>query len=484
MSWASAIRLVLAVVLSAALSPACRADDSVLDAIYRCDPNGSDAQCGTDEKGQRMTCYVGSAQLGGEAFCTQACDPSVPTEPGFRCTSSGALLEVCDPGADANSCPDPLNCYRTDVLSEVGLCLWAPICPYAKGTTELDDSQCGISHSVCAGDVLRELASGSALSALLRTNNLHCVAPAPCSTFGCSGAKLPESCPSEFYGTNFGLPITCAAHCDKFACPPNFTCAASASPGAPPVCLPGVPGNRCTSDDDCLVGECLDTGAGFSVCTPSTGCDTDEVCLLLGSLPAFVCLRGESEASGHCVLPSPFQGMNCDSSGDCSTELRCGAEACPPRVCSAYSPHELDPPHGECRFQCGSAADCPAFLGVPHVCLAEGGCYPGMFGIPCTSSSECFANLSCEAVPPDERSRSEDPKICTVSCNEDVDCSSSANPWLGLGGYCVESPDPAPETKGYCRVGGWAGRPCEKDAHCRSGTCMTTEGGAMVCASE
>jgi hypothetical protein len=493
MSRASAIRYALAIVLSASASSACRAEESVLDAIFRCNPEAGDAQCGTDENGKPMVCYVGSAQLGGEAFCAKSCDPTHPTDRGFLCTSSGALLERCDPGANAGTCQSPLECYRTDVLFNEGLCMWVPICPYVPGTIELDDGQCGISHSICAGQLLRDLASGSALSAALQTDHLHCVAQPPCSMYGCSGTVLPEICPSEFYGTNFGLPITCAAPCDRFACPPNFACAGSSSPGSPSLCLPGLPGVRCTSSEDCLVGDCLDTGAGFSVCTEPAGCNTDDECLIFGTLPASVCLEGIPGGGGHCVSTIPFSGANCQDSSQCSGELRCGSEACPPRECSQYSPYELNPPHGDCRFSCDPRVGCPAFGGLPHVCLEKviadelgpsfGGCFPGTFGVPCSRPSECFANLSCETVPPDERSRSQHPKICTISCSEDADCTNEANPWIGGSGYCVPAPDTDPGAVRYCRNGAQPGRPCEKDEHCLSGRCELQENGSRVCGS-
>jgi hypothetical protein len=238
---------------------------------------------------------------------------------------------------------------------------------------------------------------------------------------------------------------------------------------------------RCTSSEDCIAGDCFDTGAGFSVCTLPGECSTDDDCLPLSSNPAFVCAEGVPGAASRCVATTPFQGANCDDSSDCAEELRCGVEACPPRECFHYSVVERNPQHGECRFQCDPEVGCEAFGGVPHVCLAEGGCYPGSFGIPCTRSSECLANLSCEAVPPDERSRTEEPKICTVSCTEPIDCTSSVNPWLGLGGYCVPAPDAAPGTVGFCRIGAQPGRPCDKPEQCLYRKCELDESGVRVC---
>src|SRR6185503_1692377 len=197
------------------------------------------------------------------------------------------------------------------------LCMWVPICAYESGTTELDDSQCTFSHQVCAGALL------DGLTALpISTNNLHCVARPSCEMFGCPETPFKEACPTEFFDPNAGVPITCAVQCDRFACPPNFTCIGRSSAGAPPVCLPGVLGIRCTSDEDCLTGDCLDTGAGFSVCTLPAGCDTDDDCSPIGSNPPYVCVESVPGGRGHCVVTIPFQGANCEEPSDCSEELQ------------------------------------------------------------------------------------------------------------------------------------------------------------------
>jgi hypothetical protein len=112
-----------------------------------------------------------------------------------------------------------------------------------------------------------------------------------------------------------------------------------------------------------------------------------------------------------------------------------------------------------------------------------GGCYPGTGGIPCASSRDCFANLICATVPPDGRSRSDYPQICTTPCGNsenpedpgDADCP--ANPWFGKG-YCVPVSDPMPGTLGYCRAGAHTGRQCDKDTHCWSLDCQPQEDGS------
>jgi len=476
MSRAPTSRLALGVAFALSFSVACKAQDGVLDAIFECNPEAGDAQCGTDENGEPMTCYVGSAQLGGQAFCTKRCDPTRKTDPGSHCTSSGALLATCQPNQNDVPCQSPLNCYRTDVFVDEGLCLLVPICPSsAEGSDVLDDRQCGISHPECAGDLLRTAASESSLQGLVQTSNLHCVRN--CRNFACASEGLPEVCPSDFYTIDFGLPISCASPCDRFSCPPNFSCAASAGPGSPPLCLPGMPGVRCTNDDDCLVGVCLDTGAGFSQCTLPLPCDSDDDCLALGTNPSFLCAEGLPGGGRYCVSPIPFHGENCQTSDECSAELRCGSEACPPRFCSKFSVYQVAPERGDCRFDCDPAVGCPAFGGLPHACLEDGSCHPGTFGVPCKSSADCVSKLSCRTLPPDDQSRT-DGSICTAGCDADADCLDS--PWLGAG-YCVDVPDPPSNARGYCRLARQNGRLCEKPAHCLSGNCVMQEGGSMLC---
>jgi hypothetical protein len=475
---AAATRFAFALALSANVLCACRADESVLEAIFPCDLDGGDEQCGTDEDGRPMTCYVGSAQLGGQAFCTKSCDPEGEVPLGFVCTSSGALLETCNPDPEeGNTCQDPLQCYRTDVVFDEGICLWLPLCPYEDGSaTELDNSQCPFSHQLCAGSLLRGLSSLP-----LRVNNLHCIADRCDQRLPCPTTTQPaEVCPTEFYNPPYQVPVTCAVRCDKYTCPPNYTCIASPSSGAPPVCLPGIIGMRCASSEDCLAGTCIDTGAGFSVCTSEGGCDNEVQCQLLGTNPPFACAEGIPGGGAYCVQTIPFHGSNCESDDQCAEELRCATGPCPRRKCARYSPFELNPSHGECRFECEDR--CTAFGGLPHACLPDGSCYPGTFSVPCRELSDCVENLVCASVPADERSRGNDPKICTASCSTDSDCNGSVNPWLAAG-YCVPSPEAAPETVGFCRLGASAGAPCEKPEHCAFRCCLPGVDGG-VCGEE
>jgi hypothetical protein len=194
--------------------------------------------------------------------------------------------------------------------------------------------------------------------------------------------------------------------------------------------------------------------------------------------PAHVCAEGPD--GGLCVSTIPFEGTNCYEDIDCVEPLRCGSEPCPPRRCSWYSAYEFDPEHGICRYVCDPDETCPALGGVPYVCL-EGGCHPGTFGLPCSTGLDCFANLICGDVPPDERSRSDASRICTVPCVDDADCTFEANPWIGGGGYCVPVDDPPPDANGYCRVGAQPGKPCEKNEHCVTRVCEPNERGDLEC---
>ena len=100
----------------------------------------------------------------------------------------------------------------------------------------------------------------------LLTDNLHCL-QSGCMTTG-TDCPPGETCLPVALPYN-AVPDICVPNCDgNLRCPPNFVCSRAVSgPAAPLVCIPGLPGSRCAGPQDCLVGDCEDTEAGFSVCT-------------------------------------------------------------------------------------------------------------------------------------------------------------------------------------------------------------------------
>jgi len=421
--------------------------------LIDCDP--ATLPCGASPSGKPMTCFQASS-LAGEDFCAESCDPSQPPADAtdFVCVDSGALLRRCHPSSSADpraDCPPGLNCYRTSVdpFSNAGVCIRMPVC--AK------DTDCpGTVHSVCVSSLVKRLTSESAL---LPLDHLNCV-QAGCFSLQTS-CTPSESCP----GTQYSSPADfCVPNCDSMLhCPPNYSCArATAGSGSPDFCVPGAPGARCNANQ-CIVGSCEDTGAGFSVCTIS--CSSDADCAWLNSTAAaFSCVAGPTNR--HCVSPREFDGANCDTDNQCRADRH--------EFCAHVDRYGAYASRGECRVHCNPDGTCDPQGGLPHGCLQggglEGGCYPGVLGIPCASSSECIAPLSCQNAPVEADGGATSATICTTSCavdgGSDADgdsrCSSSQ-----ILGYCGQ---------GWCRVARGAGQPCSRPSECSSGLCDPTTG--------
>jgi hypothetical protein len=463
------VRPASALLIAIAGLAACKAhEDAFYDTVFPCNPNASVDPCGTTRSGRPMTCF-GAGQLGGDDFCVEACDPAIgSSDPRLTCLASGALLQLCHPHADADAgaaagapalaCPSGLLCYRTDLLKDEGVCILAhQLC---KEDKDCSDSQ------TCAGSIIRSLYP----SLPLLTDSLQCLQTS-CQSPGtpCAPGAV---CLANYYDVGPGMDI-CVPTCDNQQCPPNFSCAYSdAAPGAPKLCLPGVPGSRCANEEDCIVGSCVDTGAGFRECNTTTLCTSDLDCAYLsGAAGMFVCAQGMTGGGRLCVSTRPFNGSNCATAADCAAGL----------LCSRFSPYVSNQGHGECRSPCDPDGRCSPHGGVKFVCLdngnssldnAVGGCYPSAFGLPCSDSSDCLATLTCQAVSPDAHTFITSPAICTSTCASDVDCSG--NPLVRSGGFCRD---------GLCRISGENGTPCDRNEECGSGYCSFATDGTGHCAA-
>jgi hypothetical protein len=415
--------------------------------MHECDPTAPLDPCGTTEAGKPMTCFTGG-QLGGSDFCVEACDPARGSDdPKYTCVASGALLQRCRPddeGSDPSAgCPPKLQCYRTDLLANEGICLMMRVCG--------QDSDCSgdPARRVCAATLVR------AMSALpLKADHLQCL-QATCASGG-SLCRDGESCLGNFYDYGPQIPDICVPNCDAdLNCPPNYACSLSPiSPGSPAVCLPGLNGTRCVADQDCAIGDCLETGAGHRECVVPLPCTSNLDCApLYGAGSNFVCVDGVPGAGRRCVRLAAFSGTYCSDDAVCPEGQRC----------FWFSPYQPNPTHGDCRVPCDDGGPCAARAGIPHLCLAggAGGCFPTNFGLPCDGDSDCLAELACTAVSPDERSRISSASICTAGCTTDKDCHD--NPLIRKSaGFCKE---------GLCRLSGGKGAPCDRHDQCLSGVC-------------
>lgn len=441
----------------------CQTRESKLyDTVYACDSAGPTGECGSTRDGKPMTCYPGHL-VDGQDFCVPTCDTTASSDDRFTCLTTdtnskvGALLQRCKPGdPEKFGCPDKLACYRTDLLTDEGVCLMMTVC------TEQADCASRRAGSICAGGLVRGLVADTSQ---IQSGNLQCIQ----SSCTMQGSMCPpdQACLLNNYSSEGKLPDICVPKCRAGTCPPNFACSQDASnPSSPSVnaiCLPGIPGTRCNGSADCLFGECLDTGAGFKVCTLPLPCKPVDYCSTLdGPVDVFVCAEGVP-GQPRCVTSRPFVGANCKETQDCAPGSG--------RECMWLSPTQAKPTHGDCRLPCDAEGRCAPRGGMPFFCLGEnreGGCFPSGFGLPCLDDSECNEKLSCETVGPDERSRTNyNPNICTLPCMTDADCD--ANHLTFHAAFCqIET--------GFCRLAGETGLPCTQPSHCRSKQCNSVTG--------
>jgi hypothetical protein len=449
MSFARARALGLSILaLSARAGWGCHVDDTLDSQLWSCDPARAD-ECGTRD-GRPMTCW--------EDFCMPSCDPNVPVKkPGQHClvapeASTGVLLDPCDPLG--NDCPSTLHCLRTDVASaHEGLCVPMGVC-----TTNADCP--GNVKTTCSAEVLREVLGANAAG--LYTDHLLCVKDR-CDKDGCPPG---ESCLPTYFALYAYMPAICVDNCDSHGqCAPGYACAQSGAPGAPNMCLPGVPGVRCTRDEDCMIGACIETGTDFKLC--SITCVSDADCSLLDEGTYYRCVTGTADGSKHCINPTAFQGPDCSSDGMCVGEAS---------VCFHDNPYERVSTNSECRVPCDENGQCPARGGLAHSCLGpEGGCFPGDFGIPCNDSSECMEPFTCEEISEEvgrdivkqNRSDSSDAstsplRICTFPCPDGLDGTCEVPATLGTG-YCGSDD--------RCHSSAPPGSPCDRDQECVSANC-------------
>jgi len=435
------VSVALAMLALIAVPGGCGSGESVLDSkIWPCDPHATADQCGTSH-GRPMTCYS-AEHLGGQAFCAETCDPAVgSTDPiHFACVAPGALLHICDPGNTKPGCPDGLSCYRNSLspLDERGLCLPMTVC---SGDPDCAGSG---SRSVCLGPLVAAAYSRAPLS----TNNLQCLQL--CAAVGdtWSVCEDGEVCLPEILRDASAPPI-CAPRCNLGdSCPPNFTCLRDISPAYPSVCLPGFPGSRCTHDEECAIGDCRDTGAGFRICTLDCDPNHDNCSYLDGPRgPAFC-------ADSMCVIKSPFTGVNCTTDSDCASDQKCSS-------LNPYDPSTRRARNSsECHRLCDGPGQCSQDGRVPYLCLKDGEsyseCYPADFGLPCAPGVErCMGNLVC--MKPNHASEAVQ-ATCTSPCAKDLDCTSYN---LTEAGQCRD---------GVCQLR-QLGDPCSTSAQCLSQRC-------------
>jgi hypothetical protein len=276
-----------------------------------------------------------------------------------------------------------------------------------------------------------------------------------CLQTGCrarnAACAVGESClPDVLPPANEPLDI-CVPNCDgDLNCPPNYFCLRKVSgEGFPAVCIPGIPGFRCITDMDCIIGRCLDTGDGFKLC--ATTCASNDDCARFGDVRgAFMCAVDPAGKGKFCQNWRAFTGAPCGADSGCRAH----------EVCIALSPYfNQRMSLGECRARCSAEQPCADRAGVPHVCIDLAGrqsCYPGAVHLPCESDADCFGELKClDVTAPDEKDQLVRRRRCSAPCQTDDDCA--ANRFAGKITYCRE---------GACAARFHRGFRCERDIEC------------------
>lgn len=466
----SALRLVaVAIALATA---GCRVDETAFEArVFTCDTSAKDPGCGLDQDGQPMICYPASV-LAGTDFCTSTCGDtpmSLPAEDAV-CVQGDAKLKFCDPSKpmDSTGCGQGLDCLRTDVTSQEGVC--------TNMTTCKVDGDCKDPvRSTCAATFLTQL---YAENTTLFADNLYCLQT------GCQSgdsACLPgQSCLPLEVPAAAHAPDICVPNCDsKGRCPPNSFCYRSVSgPANPAICIPGLLGFPCATDIDCLVGKCVNDGdptptSGFNLCTIS--CSRDADCSIFDSDQGmFVCIVDASSGAGRCEMPQAYRGTACRADhGNDDCQLDVGT------VCAFQTPPTSPTEKGNCQRPCGADGSCLPRAGINQTCIpfvdgtgkSEPACYPGFFSLPCFADGNCVGDLSCRgensAVTPPS------PGLCTTLCQTDADCN--ADRWTAGQSYCSTSAS-------ICLPLVAPGQPCQADNQCQSKVCQTTTSGSSTCA--
>lgn len=254
--------LLACVALAAALG--CRVDDGFLDEdVFPC---STDRDCGKGWGCVQATPYATD-------FCAPDCDDTCD---GICTEQNGSSLclrgcRIRGTGSASDCGGEGFECIRASAETDEGICY--PVAP------------CDLSSDCAPGEVC--------------LSELVAFAPgAAADRYYCVPRDVGEGCParSQPVAVGRGAPL-CLATCDPpdTRCPPSFGCLEQAAifSDEEVLCFPGVHGVPCDDDTNCLLGRCLDTGAG-NQCTLSC----DEAGRLAGGCENLLSLASLVDALG------------------------------------------------------------------------------------------------------------------------------------------------------------------------------------------
>jgi hypothetical protein len=418
------------------LSSSCKVDETSFNAkLFVCNPSAVDPACSTDSNGAPMAC-VPAYQLGGQNFCAASCDRKagsdgaetvcMATGAETDIVAPGAVLSKCDPTAGEDVCGNQgLSCLRTDLRSSDGVCLTVSPC---QSTADCHDP----TRATCMGDLLTTTYGAKAQ---FQTDHTYCL-QSGCNASG-SACSPGESCLRKMLSRAALPPDICVPNCDANQnCPPNYFCIpALYSKVSPPICIPGLPGFRCKTKLDCLVGDCVPSGSGFNYC--STSCGSDDDCAEIDSeQETFICNKDK----GQCIGSRVFIGGTCKVDTDCRGAEICGFTSAGAKDGNCFLPCKAPDPGA--TSPASPYGSCDTISSVPQMCIPQARtappvCVPTAFGNPCflgnvaagipaSADANCMGGLTCRPV-------SATTGICSTICLTDDDCLKNR---FSATGYC------------------------------------------------
>jgi hypothetical protein len=396
-----------------AAGPACTVSTTVDDILRQVSECSSDADCASSWACRSFA--MDPAQTG---YCVQPCGGDDDCSFGDFCGSEGFCVQPCDvEGPDCRG--EEFFCLRSNMMvgETAGYCQPAVTC-----ATYTD---CGQVFDWCIADSLGGAAPDLSFAEGHNTCVESCVVDTLCSGgFECLKKKLKQL-------TNINtesVPEICVPKCDQDnRCPIGYRCLADAlgelNPGDPvdspelKICVPGLPGVLlpCTGDQQCLSGLCVEDPEWAEIWDePHRFCV--EPCGGQGDCPSarFECLASEHDGSPgeFCFVRELLQP--CETSADCESPEECLSweNLGYGLACTVLCEHWRDE-------DCG-----PGFVCLPTADPGQFGCYVGLPGMPCFSTSQCHQAYGeeTECIGTTGGGLDTD-RICTKTCTHYNQCT-------------------------------------------------------------
>ncbi|MFM2152050.1 MAG: hypothetical protein RL199_485 [Pseudomonadota bacterium] len=376
--------------------------------------------------------------------CGTAC--AAPCATGRLCRADGdCATSVCRPAAGGAT--DDTSCAAT-------LCRCAA--PAANGATCAVGGECSSGRCDPIGlTCVAKLAAGET-----------CAAAVDCLSGRCSDSRCVAKVAD-------GGACSAGADCVSGRC--------NAARCEPASCLSGL-ADGSETDIDCGGGGCKARCASGKLCSTTSDCDTDLVCLKSGTKKA--CSARLSSGATCTATAECASGLYCALSGgkkNCAAQLSSGA------TCSATT----DCGTGLACFLSGGTRSCGARRSAGASCSVATDCADGLVckkgvsgtftcaiavstGGTCATTSECASGLVCGPVS----LQCVDPGATGAACTTSADCTG--------GGICRKS-----GTASVCGPAAAKGGGCTATAECVSGLvcgpvikqCLDPKSSGAACAS-